>query len=98
MIVFGFAPVVYLGLTDAGEWTAVKEKLAVVETEPVAHNLPSDMAQNLWLSSFAFTLCFVLTVIISLATKRTKSDEELKGPSPYSHAETNSHTGLVCAP
>lgn len=41
--------------------------------------LPSDMAQNFWLASFAFTVCFVLTVIISLATKRTKSDEELKG-------------------
>jgi SSS family solute:Na+ symporter len=41
--------------------------------------LPSDMAQNFWLASFAFTVCFVLTVVISLATKRVKSDEELKG-------------------
>jgi len=41
--------------------------------------LPSDMAQNFWLASFAFTVCFLLTVVISLATKRTKSDEELKG-------------------
>ena len=37
------------------------------------------MAQNFWLASFAFSVCFVLTVAISLATKRTKSDEELKG-------------------
>jgi SSS family solute:Na+ symporter len=41
--------------------------------------LPSDMAQNFWLASFAFTVCFVLTVVISLATRRTKGDEELKG-------------------
>jgi SSS family solute:Na+ symporter len=41
--------------------------------------LPSDMAQNFWLASFAFIVCFVLTVLISLTGKRTKSDEELKG-------------------
>ncbi len=29
--------------------------------------------------AFAFTACFVLTLVISLATKRTKTDEELKG-------------------
>ena len=37
------------------------------------------MAQNFWLASFAFTVCFVLTLVISLATARTKTDEELKG-------------------
>lgn len=41
--------------------------------------LPSDMAQNFWLASFAFIVCFVLTVVVSLATNRTKSDEDLKG-------------------
>ena len=41
--------------------------------------LPSDMAQNFWLASFAFIVCFVLTVVVSLATRRTKNDEELKG-------------------
>jgi SSS family solute:Na+ symporter len=40
---------------------------------------PSEMAQNFWLAAFAFTVCFVLTLVISLATRRTKSDEELKG-------------------
>jgi solute:Na+ symporter, SSS family len=39
----------------------------------------STMAQNFWLASFAFIVCFVLTVGISLATRRTKTDEELKG-------------------
>jgi len=41
--------------------------------------LPSDMAQNFWLASFAFIVCFVVTVLVSLVTGRTKSDEELKG-------------------
>jgi SSS family solute:Na+ symporter len=40
---------------------------------------PSEMAQNFWLASFAFIVCFSLTVVISLATSRTKSDAELKG-------------------
>ena len=47
--------------------------LAVVQT------FPSEMAQNFWLASFAFGICFLLTFVISLATKRTKSDENLKG-------------------
>ncbi len=44
-----------------------------------AQTFPSEMAQNFWLASFAFTACFVLTLVISLATRRTKSDAELKG-------------------
>jgi SSS family solute:Na+ symporter len=40
---------------------------------------PSEMAQNFWLAAFAFTVCFTLTLVISLATTRAKSDEELKG-------------------
>jgi len=40
---------------------------------------PSEMAQNFWLASFAFIVCFTLTFVISLATARTKTDEELKG-------------------
>jgi SSS family solute:Na+ symporter len=40
---------------------------------------PSDMAQNFWLAIFAFVACFVLTAVISLLTKRTKTDAELTG-------------------
>ena len=43
------------------------------------HEFPSDMAQNFYLATFAFIVCFILTLVISLATKRTKSDGELKG-------------------
>ena len=42
-------------------------------------HFPSEMAQNFWLATFAFTACLVLTLVISLATARTKSDAELKG-------------------
>ena len=43
------------------------------------HEYPVEMAQNFWLASFAFIVCFVVTVALSLATRRTKSDEELTG-------------------
>jgi SSS family solute:Na+ symporter len=46
---------------------------------PAGCIFPSEMAQNFWLASFAFIVCFSLTVLISLATSRTKSDAELKG-------------------
>jgi SSS family solute:Na+ symporter len=39
----------------------------------------SEMGQNFWMAIVAWTTCFVLTIIISLATKRSKTDEELKG-------------------
>jgi SSS family solute:Na+ symporter len=45
----------------------------------VLQEFPSEMAQNFWLASFAFGVCFILTLVISLATARTKSDAELKG-------------------
>lgn len=53
----------------------------------------SEMGQNFWMAIVAWTSCFVLTIVISLATKRTKSDEELKGlvysltPKPPSENE-----------
>ncbi|HVM49031.1 MAG TPA: sodium:solute symporter family protein [Candidatus Acidoferrum sp.] len=40
---------------------------------------PSTMAQNFWMASFAFIVCFLLTLGISLATRRTKTNEELNG-------------------
>jgi solute:Na+ symporter, SSS family len=45
----------------------------------VAKIFPSEMAQNFWLASFSFIVCFSLTLVISLATRRTKTNEELKG-------------------
>ena len=39
----------------------------------------SSMAQNFWLAIVAWSVCLVMTVIISLSTKRIRTDEELKG-------------------
>ncbi len=45
----------------------------------LVREFPSEMAQNFWLAAFAFIVCFLLTLVISLATRRAKTDEELKG-------------------
>ena len=39
----------------------------------------SEMGQNFWMAIVAWSACFGLTILISLLTRRTKSDEELKG-------------------
>jgi SSS family solute:Na+ symporter len=44
----------------------------------VAHTYPSEMAQNFWTAIFAWTTCFVVTILISLATK-PRDDNELVG-------------------
>jgi solute:Na+ symporter, SSS family len=45
----------------------------------VLHVYPSEMALNFWTALFAWTGCFVATLLISLFTKRTKTDDELRG-------------------
>lgn len=45
----------------------------------VVQTFPSEMAQNFWIAIIAFSVALVMTVVISLVTKRTKTDEELKG-------------------
>jgi SSS family solute:Na+ symporter len=49
----------------------------------ILHQAPytyrSEMAQNFWMAIVAFVVCFTATVVISLATKRDKSDGELRG-------------------
>ncbi|MGE0102434.1 MAG: sodium:solute symporter family protein [Blastocatellales bacterium] len=45
---------------------------------PVLHTYPSEMAQNFWTAIFAWTTCFLLTIVISMIT-RPRPDEELKG-------------------
>ena len=42
------------------------------------HTYPSEMAQNFWTAIFAWTTCFVLTIVISLVTRPHK-EEDLKG-------------------
>lgn len=43
------------------------------------HEYPSGMAQSFWTAIYAFTACFVLTMIISLVTKQLKTKDDLKG-------------------
>ena len=45
----------------------------------VLHTYPSEMAQNFWTAIFAWSACFVATIVISLLTGRNKSDDDLKG-------------------
>lgn len=43
------------------------------------HTYRSEMAQNFWTAIFAWSVCFVITILISLTTRRHKSDEDLRG-------------------
>jgi SSS family solute:Na+ symporter len=74
----------FYGLLGGIGTSALVQGLTVAEGKggwmgATLYTFPSTMAQNFWLASFAFIVCLVLTFAISLATKRTKSDEELKG-------------------
>ncbi len=40
---------------------------------------PKEMSQGFWVASVAFTTTFIVNLMLSLATKRDKTDEELKG-------------------
>src|SRR2546426_1665206 len=42
------------------------------------HIYPSEMAQNFWTAIFAWTSCFVVTIVVSLVTKR-RDEKELVG-------------------
>jgi SSS family solute:Na+ symporter len=44
----------------------------------VTHEYPSEMAQNFWTAIYAWTVCFVATIIVSLFT-RPRPDKELVG-------------------
>jgi SSS family solute:Na+ symporter len=44
----------------------------------VAHTFPSTMAQNFWIAIFAWSTCFVVTILVSLATA-AKPEAELRG-------------------
>jgi SSS family solute:Na+ symporter len=43
------------------------------------HVYPSEMAQNFWTAIFAWSTCFIATILISLLTRQKKTDEELGG-------------------
>ena len=42
------------------------------------HQFPSTMAQNFWIAIFAWSVCFMVTILVSLAT-RPRREEDLRG-------------------
>jgi SSS family solute:Na+ symporter len=44
----------------------------------VLHTYPSEMAQNFWTAIYAWTTCFLVTILVSLAT-RPRPEAELRG-------------------
>ncbi len=54
---------------------------------------PSTMAQNFWIAIFAWTTCFVVTILVSLATP-PKADSELRN-LVYGLTELPSEQGVV---
>jgi SSS family solute:Na+ symporter len=44
----------------------------------VVNRYPSDMAQTFWTAIWAFTTCFVVTILVSMVT-RPRPEDELKG-------------------
>ena len=46
---------------------------------PPMHAYSSEMAQNFWTAIWAFCVCLAATIAISLVTRRTKTDDELRG-------------------
>jgi solute:Na+ symporter, SSS family len=41
----------------------------------VVHQYPTEMAQNFWTAIFAWTICFVTTIVVSLLTRAPKRDD-----------------------
>jgi SSS family solute:Na+ symporter len=58
---------------------------------PVLNTYPSEMAQNFWTAIWAWTVCFVVTIVVSLMT-RPRPNEELRG-LVYSLTERPSDAG-----
>ncbi len=73
----------FYGLLSGTLGAAVTHGLTVAEGKggwlgATVHIFPSTMAQNLWMSIMAWSVCFVLTIAVSLAT-RPKPESELHG-------------------
>jgi SSS family solute:Na+ symporter len=72
--------------------TAVTQSSSLVSKVAVLHVYPSDMAQNFWGAIWAWTTCFLVTILISVAT-RPKPEGELRG-LVYALTERPSQEGL----
>jgi SSS family solute:Na+ symporter len=87
------AAALHHGLTlPAGATVGIKGGWLVVGH--VLHTYPVDMAQNFWMAIYAWSTCFIVTLVVSLATPRNKSDDELRG-LVYSLTPRVKEEGLV---
>jgi len=74
------AAAVHHGLTaPAGADSMIKGGWLVGGVDHVLKAYPSEMAQNFWTAIYAFSICLVLTIIISLFTRQLKTEGQLKG-------------------
>jgi SSS family solute:Na+ symporter len=60
------------------ELTGVSNSASLFGKIALVHSYPSDMAQNFWGAIWAWTICFLVTILVSLATS-PKRAEDLKG-------------------
>jgi len=71
----------FIGLVSGTAAAALTHGLTMAEGKggwlANLHTFPSTMAQNFWIAIFAWTTCFVVTILVSLATK-PKALGELK--------------------
>jgi SSS family solute:Na+ symporter len=77
----------FIGLVSGTSGAALHHGLTLAATSVpgikggffgILHRYPSDMAQTFWTAIVAFTTCFVVTIVVSLAT-RPRPEEELRG-------------------
>jgi SSS family solute:Na+ symporter len=72
----------FSGLLAGTTAAAVTHGLTVAEGKggwiAAVHHFPSSMAQNFWMAIFAWSVCFVVTISVSLSTK-PKPEGELRG-------------------
>lgn len=81
LIVGTFAALLYHGLSHAaknplgmkGGW------LSQLLGEPALFKLGTELAQTFWLATVAFSVTFVVNLVVSLASSREKTDAELGG-------------------
>ena len=72
----------FVGLLSGTGAAAAVHGLTIAEGKggwiATVHQFPSTMAQNLWMAIFAWSTCFVVTLLVSLAT-RARPEDELRG-------------------
>jgi SSS family solute:Na+ symporter len=72
----------FLGLISGTTAAALVHGLTIAEGKGAwlgnLHTFPSTMAQNFWIAIFAWTTCFLVTILVSLAS-RPRPEGELEG-------------------